>query len=1200
MVLAIIDSLLTVESNAQTDFVDSQNVLNQAYVEIGNIKVDENWIDFNEFKPSFQEDIQIITDHLQNINPDCLDFKPPLSWLNTQAELSELLQDLLEININNLWEKVDSDNSLGNPDITNEINRNFGNLTLAIPDDTNSIELDKYAINNIISPEFQEFLNNVKNLSTKTLEEIIPDFYNLLDKLEKPEEWLDKLGLNALTENFIEQIREIKESLPHRRILTITAEINNRSQLVQDYDDFLASLSPNNLDQTEILEGIEKTNILAERLNLSNLKIDISLEELKTFNVEDFQKNIRSLPDRINTLDEDPILSNIFASIESFVEDLKENPMTTQLTVVIQQIQSLIQRVIEKVTETVVLIFSKIADVITTSAKSLDKVFTYLETAIVKVENFVDEADKLIYQVVQTLKKSSNRFADNAVNSIEKISENVHQQTEKIEAVIKKFDDQIKDNLSQENLENIIKNILSQVTDILDNQAVKSALEKSEKGVKQIVDALENISLDPAFKSAVNETNKLEKTFKEIDFAKLGTAQKTSLKLGAKIIQEVDLPGTVKPELESAFNSIVDPLSNLVNSIQAESKKIGDYVEQFKPSVLVDNFLGSYISDLITVLEVIKPSVLLNEVQELYEDLLNKLYLLNPDSLFTIIDNLYEKLENAINPAALQVLTDFLRENFNTIKGNLDKIKEGIVNNIFESLGNLESLLVNLGIDNINDTFKLDFWQKLVGVLSLNFQDIIKNITTKIISQADKVNVVKIQEELQELWEAIADYSANSEKDVIQLAIAELNQASENYQNQTLVDKFKQWDEKNQSLKDFACPSGLKEEYTELVKILEKLSEDLQQEKVSEIDGIINEIVNNLQLDIFDIDENEINSQIMTAFQAITHDTLTKQLINPISQILISLDTILEEPRNLVNQIQEVITKLIDTPKYLTDELGKLTREFTESIDNTINTIKTKINDLDNLMNNFYQEISNKVKELNPVQILNFFYDVSDFKHGSTDELLAKLNQNTENDQEVSQYFLAKLTPEQSEFLLNFNTNRVDADRILIEGLNQLLKDNDFFQQGFPANVPIKNLPLEAQNLISELNTSGLNERGFIRLNRLLLEFTYGQEIIKSLQSIYPFLVESLIKIYPEEIVQDLDEIHGSVVKSISNLSQALGNTLDEEYEKILEIYDFINQQIAKIFAGILSQLDTLKVQMGNGLDDTSIAFNRLLAALPS
>ncbi len=1200
MTLAIIDSLLIVESDAQTDFVDSQNVLNQVYTEIENIKVDENWIDFNEFKPSFQEDIQIITDHLQNINPDYLDFKPPLSWLNTQEELSELLQDLLEININNLWEKIDSNNSLVNLDITNEINKNFGGLTLGITDNINSIELDKYAVNNISSPEFQEFLNNVKKLSTKTLEEIIFDFCNLLNKLEKPEEWLDKIGLNALTESFIEQIREIKESLPHRIILAITAEINNRSQLVQDYDDFLESLSPNNLDQTEILESIGKTNLLVERLNISNLKIDISIEQLEIFDVEAVQENICSLPDRINTLDEDPILSNIFAIIESFIEDLKENPVTTQLTVVIQEIESLIQRVIEKIIETVVLIFSKIADVITISAKSLDKVFTYLENAIVKVENFVDEADKLIYQVVQTLKKSCNLFADNAVNSIEKISENVHQQTQKIEAIINNIDHQIKDKLSQENLEDIIKNILSQVTDILDSQAVKSALEKSEKGVKQIVGALEKVSLNPAFKSAVNETNKLEKTFKEIDFAKLGTAQKTSLKLGAKIIEEVDLPGTVKPELESAFNSIVDPLSNLVNSIQAESKKIGNYVEQFEPSVLVDNFLGSYITDLITVLEVIKPSVLLKEVQELYEDLLNKLYLLNPDSLFTTIDNLYEKLENAINPATLQVLTNLLREKFNTIKGNLDEIKESIVSKIFESIGNLEVLLAGLEIDNISDTFRLGFWEKLVGVLSLNFTEVINNITIKIISQGDRVNFVKVQEELQELWDAIGGYSANSEKDVIQLAIAELNQASENYQNQILVDKFQQWDEKLQFLKDFECPSDLKAEYTELVKILEKLSEDLQQEKVTEINQIINEIVNNLQLDIFDIDENEINGEIMTAFPAIIQDTLTNQVINPISKILISLDTVLEEPRNLLNQVQEVITKLIDAPKYLTDELGKLTQEFAETIDNTINSIKTKINDLDNLMNNFYQEISNKVKELNPVQILNFFYDVSDFKHGSTDGLLAKLNQNTETDQEVSQYFLAKLTPEQSHLLLNFNTNRVEADRILMEGLNQLLKDNDFFHQGFPANVPIKNLPVEAQNLIGELNKPGLNEKGFIRLNRLLLEFTYDQEITKSLQSIYPFLVESLIKIYPEEIVQALDEVHNSVVKSISNLSQALGNTLDEEYKKILEIYDFINQQIAKIFAGILSQLDTLKKQLGNGLDDTSIAFNRLLAALPT
>jgi len=1200
MSLAILDQIQTLDVDSQATFAEAENPFTDSQKSVkDNLGGKVTPLPSSDLTNSFDQVTQQITSNPIEIPT------APFSVAEIQTQITGKLGDISSISIDTLTQSIPTNpgaDTFKGLAVTDQVNSSLGNLTSSITGNANFGQLGIPKNQSTPFDEFQEFLNNAQAFPGKVLDAIIKAFKNFIDKLSNPDEWLDRLSSEALTEIFVEQIQELNYILPNGAIQLYTLQINQQTQLYKDYQNFLKSLDPKNLSRTKIIPLRQQIKSWLSEVNSQGEQIDLAVKNLNSFDIDKFSTLLANLPNggggQIETL------SKMFQGIENFVNSLKERitTVTEQLKTFINNIQDLINQAITKVSEIGNKILKAIADKIEQAGKALDQVQAYLTNTIDKLVDFVEQTAANSDEIVKPLKKALNQFANTAVQGIETVAQQIKQTTQTIEKSLDEVNKKITTELSQEQLKAKIKELLGKVTGVLQSQPVKDALNKADQGIDQVVAALQKVSLEPAFQLAVTQTNKLEVDLKKIDISTMGTAQKTALKVGVKILQEIDVPGVVNPELTAAFDSLLDPVVGLVDSIQGEIKQVDEQVKSFAPGTLVKTFLDPYIQSLVTELNKYKPSVLLETVKELYETLLEKLEILNPNQLLERLEELYEKLLAVVDSLSPEKLTQFLTEKLNALKSILDNLPvEQLINKVIEAIGDVEKLLSGLGLDNVLNS---GFWQTLEEILSLNLQEQIQQVDTikaKILERVNNIDETKLIAALTSLRANLTNY-ATDPNIAISNAMNELNQAWENYQK--AADNFAaEWNRSKPLLDNFNPPAEFAVDYRDLLTRMTDLRQRLVTAKVTNDPGTkaLTPLSNPTREKLDNLLKSATarsDEQIIADLKKVIPNEIESQLTGPLKRILSSLDEILAQPRTVLAEIKKVIQRLQSAPTEIANILKNLTADFGKLIRDSINKVKTAIdgtvNKIIDSLETIYKEIVDKLKELRPLLILNSFYDVSDFKGGTVVHLLTKLRRKEPLDA-VSAYFWTTLNETQKALLENADPNQPGTQKALFNALNKLLTDVNFYgTERF--KLVAENLPQEAKDLIAKPQRSELET---IRLNRLLLETAYPQEIILSLQSIYPFFLGKLKDIYPTEIVKKLEQLHANIVKLILDIPKALEGALNDEYQKVLAAYQEIRQKIDRIFKALIERLYGLESELGIGLEDVSDAYRSLLVAIP-
>lgn len=1194
MSLAILDQIQTPDVDPQATFAEAGNPFTKSQE-----LVKANLVVTFPPLPSFDQVTQPITSDPIKIPT------APFSVGEIQTQVTGKLGDISSISIDTLTQSIPTNpgaDTFKGLAVTDQVNSSLSDLTSYITGNANFGQLGIPKNQSTPFDEFQEFLNNAQAFPGKVLDAIIKAFKNFIDKLSNPDEWLDRLSSDALTEIFVEQIQELNYILPNGAIQLYTLQLNQQTQLYKDYQNFLKSLDPKNLSRAKIIPLRQQIKSWLSEVNSQGEQINLAVKNLNSFDIDKFSTLLTNLPNsgggQIETL------SKMFQGIENFVNSLKVQiaTVTKQLETFINNIQDLINQAITKVSEIGNKILKAIADKIEQAGKALDQVQAYLTNTIDKLVDFVEKTAAKSDEIVKPLKKALNQFANTAVQGIETVAQQIKQTTQTIEKSLDEVNKKITTELSQEQLKAKIKELLGKVTGVLQSQPVKDALNKADQGIDQVVAALQKVSLEPAFQLAVTQTNKLETELKKIDVSTMGTAQKTALKVGVKILQEIDVPGVVNPELTAAFDSLLDPVVGLVDSIQGEIKQVDEQVKSFAPGTLVKTFLDPYIQSLVTELNKYKPSVLLETVKQLYETLLEKLEILNPNQLLERLEELYEKLLAVVDSLSPEKLTQFLTEKLNALKSILDNLPvEQLINKVIEAIGDVEKLLSGLGLDNVLNS---GFWQTLEEILSLNLQEQIQQVDTikaKIIERVNNIDETKLIAALTSLRTNLTNY-ATDPNIAISNAKNELNQAWNNYQKAS-EDFAAEWNRSKPLLDNFNPPAEFAVDYRDLLTrmtalrqrlVTAKVTNDPDTKALTPSSNPTGEKLDNL----LKSSTARSDEQIIADLKKVIPNEIESQLTGPLKRILRSLDEILAQPRTILEEIKKVIQRLQSAPTDIAKILKNLTTDFGNIIRDSINKVKTAIdgtvNKIIDSLETIYKEIVDKLKELRPLLILNSFYDVSDFKGGTVVHLLTKLRRKEPLDA-VSAYFWTTLNETQKALLENGDPNQPGTQKALFNALNKLLTDvNLYGTERF--KLVAENLPQEAKDLIAKPQRSELET---IRLNRLLLETAYPQEIILSLQSIYPFFLGKLKEIYPTEIVKKLDQLHANIVKLILDIPKALEGALNDEYQKVVAAYQEIRQKIDRIFKALIERLYGLESELGIGLEDVSDAYRSLLVAIP-
>ena len=1199
MSLAILDQIQTLDVDSQATFAEAGKPFTDSQKLVkDNLGGKVTPLTSSDLTNSFDQVTQLTSKPIEIPTA-------PFSVGEIQTQVTGKLGDISSISIDTLTQSIPTNpgaDTFKGLAVTDQVNSSLSNLTSSITGNANFGQLGISQNQSTPFDEFQEFLNNAQAFPGKVLDAIIKAFKNFIDKLSNPDEWLDRLSSEALTEIFVEQIQELNYILPNGAIQLYTLQLNQQTQLYKDYQNFLKSLDPKNLSRAKIIPLRQQIKSWLSEVNSQGEQINLAIKNLNSFDIDKFSTLLANLPNsgggQIETL------SKMFQGIENFVNSLKERitTVTEQLKTFITKIQDLINQAITKVSEIGNKILKAIADKIEQAGKALDQVQAYLTNTIDKLVDFVEQTAAKSDEIVKPLKQAINQFASNAVQDIETVAQQIKQTTQTIEKSLDEVNKKITTELSQEQLKAKIKELLGKVTGVLQSQPVKDALNKADQGIDQVVAALQKVSLEPAFQLAVTQTNKLELELKKIDVSTMGTAQKTALKVGVKILQEIDVPGVVNPELTAAFDSLLDPVVGLVDSIQGEIKQVDEQVKSFAPGTLVKTFLDPYIQSLVTELNKYKPSVLLETVKELYETLLEKLEILNPNQLLERLEELYEKLLAVVDSLSPEKLTQFLTEKLNALKSILDNLPvEQLINKVIEAIGDVEKLLSGLGLDNVLNS---GFWQTLEEILSLNLQEQIQQVDTikaKILERVNNIDESKLIAALTSLRANLTNY-ATDPNIAISNAMNELNQAWENYQK--AADNFAaEWNRSKPLLDNFNPPAEFAVDYRDLLTRMTDLRQRLVTAKVTNDPGTkaLTPLSNPTREKLDNLLKSSTarsDEQIIADLKKVIPNEIESQLTGPLKRILSTLDEILAQPRTILAEIKKVIQRLQSAPTEIANILKNLTADFGKLIRDSINKVKTAIdgtvNKVIDSLETIYNDIRNKLKELRPLLILNSFYDVSDFKGGTLVHLLTKLRRKEPLDA-VSAYFWTTLNETQKALLENADPNQPGTQKALFNALNKLLTDVNFYgTERF--KLVAENLPQEAKDLIAKPQRSELET---IRLNRLLLETAYPQEIILSLQSIYPFFLGKLKEIYPTEIVKKLDQLHANIVKLILDIPKALEGALNDEYQKVVAAYQEIRQKIDRIFKALIERLYGLESELGIGLEDVSDAYRSLLVAIP-
>jgi phage-related protein len=1199
MSLAILDQIQTLDVDSQATFAEAGKPFTDSQKLVkDNLGGKVPPLPSSDLTNSFDQVTQQITSNPIEIPT------APFSVAEIQTQITGKLGDISSISIDTLTQSIPTNpgaDTFKGLAVTDQVNSSLSSLTSSITGNANFGQLGIPKNQATPFDEFQEFLNNAQAFPGKVLDAIIKAFKNFIDKLSNPDEWLDRLTSDALTEIFVEQIQELNYILPNGAIQLYTLQLNQQTQLYKDYQNFLKSLDPKNLSRTKIIPLRQQIKSWLSEVNYQEEQIDLAVKNLNSFDIDKVSTLLANLPNsgggQIETL------SKMFQGIENFVNSLKERitTVTEQLKTFIAKIQDLINQAITKVSEIGNKILKAIADKIEQAGKALDQVQSYLTNTINKLVDFVEQTAAKSDEIVKPLKQAINQFANTAVQGIETVAQQIKQTTQTIEKSLDEVNKKITTELSQEQLKAKIKELLGKVTGVLQGQPVKDALNKADQAIDQVVAALQKVSLKPAFQLAVTQTNKLEVDLKKIDVSTMGTAQKTALKVGVKILQEIDVPGVVNPELTAAFDSLLAPVVGLVDSIQGEIKQVDEQVKSFAPGTLVKTFLDPYIQSLVTELNKYKPSVLLETVKQLYETLLEKLEILNPNQLLERLEELYEKLLAVVDSLSPEKLTQFLTEKLNALKSILDNLPvEQLINKVIEAIGDVEKLLSGLGLDNVLNS---GFWQTLEEILSLNLREQIQQVDTikaKIVERVNNIDETKLIAALTSLRANLTNY-ATDPNIAISNAKNELNQAWDNYQ-EAAKNFTTQWEQTKPLLDNFNPSPEFAVDYRDLLTRMTDLRQRLVTAKVTNNpetkDLTASSTPTKEKLDnLLKSATVRSDEQIIADLKKVIPNEIESQLTGPVKRILSTLDEILAQPRTVLAEIKNVIQRLQSAPTEIANILKNLTADFGKLIRDSINKVKTAIdstvNKVIDSLETIYKEIRNKLKELRPLLILNSFYDVSDFKGGTVVNILTKLRRKEPLDA-VSAYFWTTLNETQKALLENADPNQPGTQKALFNALNKLLTDVNFYgAERF--KLVAENLPQEAKDLIAKPQRSELET---IRLNRLLLETAYP-EIILSLQSIYPFFLGKLKDIYPTEIVKKLDQLHANIVKLILDIPKALEGALNDEYQKVVAAYQEIRQKIDRIFKALIERLYGLESELGIGLEDVSDAYRSLLVAIP-
>ena len=780
-----------------------------------------------------------------------------------------------------------------------------------------------------------------------------------------------------------------------------------------------------------------------------------------------------------------------------------------------------------------------------------------------------------------------------------------------------------------------LNELLRQITGVLERGEVKDAFNQARLGIEQFKTSIAQASLKPVFDLVIDNTGRLEQKIKGLDVSRLSTPQKAALKVGSKVIEQVQVDEIVKPELLDAFAQIRAPLAELIAQLKHQAVEIENLIYAFEPGKVVNEYIvtAEPFRELLSLLDEFQPSKLLAPLKQANESLTDVVHRLDPNLLIDEvkqISNQFDGLLDVINPAKLNQLISDASEVAVSRLGRLrDQELDGVIDDAKNNIS-LPRLLEGSGLEDIAN---VEFWtllQNILGGRYLNEVDqAFNSVERQLERQAATLEFGRPQTSLAETLKTIdrqlavsAPFIAEQAKSLdIRLAI----------DSETL----RQLEERRKALlkKSQAFP-----EISVLLDGLE-LSPLLQLQTVNT--GIVSMDAVSLGKSMEKLKEvlrpsvDPLRKLGGKTFQDAASLIFRQQLSEPIADLIAKVKADLKPFPDALKNINGVTNSIAELPATIETDVATVLDAahdgIRQVISESVNTLTAFQQSLPDTLNLAYAQVKGEIDELSPYWLLNVFLE-TDFavENGIPVGMLSIARHIVSGSDaaglRVAALLQAKLTASQFELL---KSESKDSATSLHEGnrnnvllaVNQGLRDRGLCSrenvdalkaaldrqlrelQGNPSPIPADFTQIyRLSALCRQLADAWVNYTGgieksdaMIRLNRLILEAAYPNDIEMSLQSLQPFVAETVAQLYPLATVQSLDAAYGKLAEKIKGLpDQLIRAPLDDEFGKIKRIMQQ-NFDIAGLFAVLEIKLNGMDGELAQGLERLSIAYDNLL-----
>lgn len=867
-------------------------------------------------------------------------------------------------------------------------------------------------------------------------------------------------------------------------------------------------------------------------------------------------------------------------------------------------------------------------DGLKTVAGYLDGARERIEAVGKQVTDFVKKVD--VAPAIEAFKKATGQVVDGVDRFFEQVEEFRKKLDDEVARATATLETQFDQGLKA--LQDRIRALLQQITDLLDRAEVKQVLDQARQGVEKLKTAIDQASLQAVFDLVIRKTGELEGRIQAIDTARLGTPQKTALKVGVKVIEAVEVDKVVRPELEAAFAEIVGPLRELVTLLKDRVLVVEQKIDAFNPGTLLDDTLQPYLQPIFRVLDEFRPSQLLKPVKDALGTLQGVLEQLNPDRVIDRIEGAYQQLRELVDALEPTPLTAEIQRAANTAIAQVAQVKDVYLEDLLKTIrenASLDKLLEGTGIQEVADA---ELWNTLRKVLGGEYLD---RLTRAMDDVEAKLAAEFAGYDFSTAAAAVADAAKAVDAQIratattcgtrVTGAVGVLESASprigdlERRRQALLEGGTVERPEVEDVLRQMALQPAL-----DLLAAL-RAEAAVSSADLGHALAVVKARCQDSQPGIKALTEDRIRQAVPLIFKT--------QLGDPVRTLVADLKAALQPFVDAVTAIQDFVKQvLVELPKQIDAAVGvvldAVKMDVGVLVDDVVKTIRTARDAITGVITAIYEQVKKNVDQLDPAYVLNSF-SLADFSgEGERPDGLVAMAKTiaAPGGSDVAALLQARLSAQERELVrtqsgafatpvlatlnaalrdeamldrLAATYTQLDADQKRHEDALKTATGPDYIaaRRGLVRTLSLRRQLDQAQRARKSAAT---RDAALIRISRVILEVNFPTALKMGIQALFPYAVEMVGQLYPTETVERIDKAYVELVARLHTLpAKLLKEPLDEAFGRVKDkLHETLD--IRGLFRVLDIKLDGMEGDLGKGLDRLSVAYEHLLGTLDS